>query len=231
MNSRSTFPLFATDLALALCALNGIAGASQAVECQGSSCLRVTAVRRGTRCGKPSSIEFDVQNISSENLRGYVVVDTTAGKRYEPTGLLAPGREMRGVIFTCDATGGYSVVANVGADPRYPPRTDTVTAGSQDRANRQMASLEYECDANPDDLEHTCNVRKLECNENSRQWCDSSSQRKGQKGTHAYKAQYDRCLSEHVRSCGKEQVRCLSNIRKCPGGQRCSSSGLCEMRQ
>jgi hypothetical protein len=87
-------------------------------DCVGADCLVVDRVQVGTRCGKSTSIEVDIHNDShTQYLRGYVVFQTNAGKRYEPTGLLKPGEKLRGVIYTCEASSQSGVLANTGADP------------------------------------------------------------------------------------------------------------------
>jgi hypothetical protein len=110
------------SIVVALVGLSTQAGGAgqQSVPCD--SCLQITAVRVGTRCGTSNSMEVDVVNTANLPLRGYVVFQTASGKSYEPTGLLQPGEENEGTQFVCRATGRPYAIAQIGADPNYPPR-------------------------------------------------------------------------------------------------------------
>jgi hypothetical protein len=73
-------------------------------------------LRTGTRCGTADSVEVDIINTSSSNMRGYVSFG--GDKVRHPTGLLKPGQRMN--EYTCHGTASVSVVYNLGSDPGYP---------------------------------------------------------------------------------------------------------------
>jgi hypothetical protein len=108
-------------------AAGSIPGSGQQ-QCSGSDCLTILAIHKGTRCGKPNSLQVDVRNDSTENLRGYIIITSSSGrKQYEATGLMHPGESLRGPsnpIYVCDSdgTGNVEKAANTGTDPRYPAR-------------------------------------------------------------------------------------------------------------
>jgi hypothetical protein len=100
-------------------------GLGQSSNCSGIDCLTILAVRTGTRCGSPTSVEVDARNDSSVFLRGYVIFNTPTGKLYSPTGLLTPGQVLKGVNFVCKGDPSASSVSNIGPDLnllRYPPK-------------------------------------------------------------------------------------------------------------
>jgi hypothetical protein len=118
---------------------------AQAEKCQGSECLHITAKRTGTRCGSGDSIEVAIQNVSSENLRGYVVFGTPGGKSsYSPTGLMRPGevQPLGGPQYVCHGSGEVSVLANTGADPKYPPKSPAIPARGEQQVGASEINLE-----------------------------------------------------------------------------------------
>jgi hypothetical protein len=93
--------------------------------------------------------------------------------------------------------------------------------------SRGPAMLVYDtCDKSPDDLEHKCNVNKLNCNKNSDEWCTQLAKSHNAAGTAAYSDAYDACMSKHANDCQSSQSQCLASIRRCPSGQSCSA-GSC----
>ena len=97
----------------------------QSEKCQGNDCLQILEKRVGHRCGSPDSLDVSIQNVSDENLRGYVVFEMTNGKKhFSATGLMHPGQKqgLDGAQYDCHSTGKVSVLANIGADPKYPPQ-------------------------------------------------------------------------------------------------------------
>lgn len=114
----------------------------QSEKCQGNDCLRILEKRVGHRCGSPDSLDVSIQNVSSENLRGYVVFETPNGKKgYSPTGLMRPGEKqgLDGPQYTCHSTGTVFVLANIGADPTYPPKL----ASAPNSGESQLAPSEF----------------------------------------------------------------------------------------
>jgi hypothetical protein len=105
--------------------LNIRAHAEESDKCQGNECLQVLSKRIGTRCNTTDSLDVVIQNVSDKNLRGWVVFELPGGKKgYSPTGLMHPGEKQDGPQFTCHSNGEVSVLANIGDNPQYPPKTD-----------------------------------------------------------------------------------------------------------
>jgi hypothetical protein len=102
-------------------------GGSSGTGCAGSgaACLTILAVRTGTRCGSPRSVEVDVRNDSDQYMRGYVIFDTPGHKTYAPTDVMSPGQVEKSTEFVCNAnSSAVDRIANVGASPdsvKYPP--------------------------------------------------------------------------------------------------------------
>jgi hypothetical protein len=93
--------------------------------CQGRECLSIIAVRKGTRCGTPDSVEVDIRNDSSEFLRGYVKFETSAPSPAQPTDILKPGEIRRGEHWVCHGTGAVYRISNIGPTDKettYPKR-------------------------------------------------------------------------------------------------------------
>jgi hypothetical protein len=105
-----------------------IGGGSSGAGCAGSgaACLTILAVRTGTRCGSPRSVEVDVRNDSDQYLRGYVIFDTPGHKTYAPTDVMSPGQVEKSTEFVCNAnSSAVDRIANVGPSPenvKYPPK-------------------------------------------------------------------------------------------------------------
>jgi hypothetical protein len=103
-------------------------GGSSGTSCAGSgaACLTILAVRTGTRCGSPRSVEVDVRNDSDQYLRGYVIFDTPGHKTYAPTDVMSPGQVEKSTEFVCNAnSSAVDRIANVGSSPenvKYPPK-------------------------------------------------------------------------------------------------------------
>jgi len=104
---------------------SNLVGRSTGINCTGSNCLTVLAVRTGTRCGSATSVEVDIRNDSNEYLRGYVVFDTPGRKIYAPTDIMAPGQVEKGTQFVCKSNSAtVSRLANIGPSQnsvKYPP--------------------------------------------------------------------------------------------------------------
>jgi hypothetical protein len=101
------------------------AHSEQSEDCQGSACLQILDKRVGHRCNSVDSVDVSIQNISKQNLRGYVVFEMTNGKKhFSPTGLMHPGdkQALDGPQYDCHSTGEVFTLANTGADPKYPPQ-------------------------------------------------------------------------------------------------------------
>ena len=173
----------------------------------------MTNIRQGTRCGTVDSIEADIQNVSTTlYLRGYVIYDTLDGRVFDRTGLMKPGQ--KGNSFACHAAGAPTALAETRTDKdhlNYPPQPWPHASG---------LALST-CDPNPDALEHACNVRKLECDENSPQWCDQIAKVQGQPDTDAYKRAYSACLDDRMASCEASQSECLAKITRFLNGEAC----------
>jgi len=75
---------------------------------------QVTNNRRGTRCGTPDSVEFDVTNIANQPLKVLVYMQLTNGSwNKEPDGTFDAGMHPgeRHNFYTCHSTGYIKVVA------------------------------------------------------------------------------------------------------------------------
>ena len=187
-------------------------------KCAGAACLAVSNVRHGTRCGARDSLELDVQNISTSlYLRGFVVFATPAGPFPERTGLLKHGEKVN--LYVCHASGSYSLQANTGPDEGHSPYPS---------GKPQSGLVFCECDANPNDREHSCNVDKLNCNANVRARCELEAKSKGGRDTADYGKAYDACTAKGIESCALKQSGCLGLIRRCPISQVCSGC-VCEL--
>jgi hypothetical protein len=103
-------------------------GSSMGASCASSvgACLTILAVRTGTRCGSPRSVEVDIRNDSDEYLRGYVIFDTPGHKTFAPTDVMSPGQVEKGTQYVCNANSSVvDRIANSGASPdsvTYPPK-------------------------------------------------------------------------------------------------------------
>ena len=110
-------------------------------------------------------------------------------------------------------------------------RADNNASMGQAPVSPPRSGLQYvDCDDKPDDLEQSCNLSKLRCNEGGRQWCDQLAKSKGRgSGTSAYQEAYDACLSTFLTNCETSRAKCLLKIRRCKSGQACSG-GFCVAR-
>lgn len=80
-----------------------------------------------------------------------------------------------------------------------------------DLIKEASGGLEFcDCTERPFDVEHNCNVSKLQCNNNAREWCQV------QKDTPE-----DECLAQRLMSCEARQKKCLEAIKRCPAGKTC----------
>lgn len=82
---------------------------------------------------------------------------------------------------------------------------------------RKPGGLVFEsCDADPEDLEHKCNVAKLQCNKNADEWCRLQRAKP-----------FQTCMNEFLARCGTRREQCIQKIRACPAGKRCTQ-GSCK---
>jgi hypothetical protein len=78
------------------------------------------------------------------------------------------------------------------------------------------------CDPNPDGLVESCNMRKLECNHNAYEWCESRFGKEGTAKNQANRSAYESCVSKALVGCARSQTECLSKkMHRCPSGQFC----------
>ena len=91
-------------------------------------------------------------------------------------------------------------------------------------SGRRPSSLVYSaCDPLPDYTEQGCNVKKLECNKNSYDWCEVKFGKEGTQQNRINKVKYDGCVASYLTDCASSQAQCVAKIRRCPSGQTCST--------
>lgn len=74
-----------------------------------------------------------------------------------------------------------------------------------------------ECTDNPLQAEHNCNVSKLNCNNNVREWCRAQKDKPE-----------NQCVDEGLRRCEESRTKCMEAIKPaCPAGKMCKDC-LCK---
>lgn len=79
------------------------------------------------------------------------------------------------------------------------------------------------CDPGSDVLEEKCNMKKVQCNQGAYSWCEARFGTEGTQKNRDNRAQYDRCVSDHLLACSTSLANCKANIRRCIEGEVCDA--------
>lgn len=153
--------------------------------------------------------EWEFRNASANRAAFRWRVDFSDGTKLSLSATLGPGEIGSG--WSCD------VRQKCPGQPRPVFAGFIGTPATPVGPNRVPGGLVYAtCDDKPDDLEHDCNVGKLNCNKNADAWCRAQKTKP-----------FEQCYTEHTAKCEASRTKCIQRIRQCPMGKHCKY-GTCE---